>query len=51
LIGERPQKHGTYNAEDGRVGADAQGQREGDGDPQRTSSRQGTQGNFQIAKE
>ena len=32
-IGERPQEHGADHAEDGCVGADAEGQGKGDGDP------------------
>ncbi len=33
-VGERTQQHGAHDAEDGGVGADAESERDGDGDPE-----------------
>src|SRR5580698_8270567 len=50
-IREGTQQHGTHHAENGSIGAYAQGQRESDGEPQRAYAPKRAHSNFQITKE
>src|SRR5664280_966643 len=50
-IRQRTQQHRSQNAEDRCVRADAKGKGKCDGDPEHANAPEGTNGNFQIAKE
>ena len=50
-VDERPQKHAPHQRENGRVGADAEGQREHHGDYQPFAARQRPDREFQVVHE
>ncbi len=49
-IGQGLEQDRADDGEDGRVGADAQGERKSDGDPERGSTPEGAQGDFQVIR-
>ena len=50
-IHKRPQQHAANDAEDRGVGADAEGEREDDGERQPLRARQGAEGELQVGEE
>src|SRR6185437_11015773 len=49
-IGKRTEQYGAHDAEDGGVAADAEGECEGDGDPERANARERANSKLQVAK-